>query len=81
MKPKLKKKSKHKTAVMKKTLNPEFNEVRTQFSASLGLHSAFTRSLVSVSRVCKFFEIPLVVDLSNKTPEVTVWDYDRDTGI
>lgn len=29
LKPDIEKKSKHKTAVMKKTLNPEFNEVRT----------------------------------------------------
>ncbi|CAB1341400.1 unnamed protein product [Coregonus sp. 'balchen'] len=40
LKPDTQKKSKHKTAVIKKTLNPEFNE------------------------------------LSNKTLEVTVWDYD-----
>uniref|UniRef100_A0A673J2K9 Double C2-like domains, beta n=1 Tax=Sinocyclocheilus rhinocerous TaxID=307959 RepID=A0A673J2K9_9TELE len=44
------KKSKHKTAVKKKTLNPEFNE---EF----------------------FYEIKYA-DLSKKTLEVTVWDYD-----
>ncbi|KAJ8347375.1 hypothetical protein SKAU_G00287760 [Synaphobranchus kaupii] len=50
LKPDLHKKSKHKTAVMKKTLNPEFNE---EF----------------------FYEISLS-ELSRKTLEVTVWDYD-----
>uniref|UniRef100_A0AAY4ANC9 C2 domain-containing protein n=1 Tax=Denticeps clupeoides TaxID=299321 RepID=A0AAY4ANC9_9TELE len=50
LKPDLKKKSKHKTAVIKKTLNPEFNE---EF----------------------FYEITFA-ELSTKTLEVTVWDYD-----
>ncbi|KAJ7990008.1 hypothetical protein DPEC_G00310390 [Dallia pectoralis] len=50
LKPDTQKKSKHKTAVIKKTLNPEFNE---EF----------------------FYDISLS-DLSNKTLEVTVWDYD-----
>ncbi|XP_030631670.1 double C2-like domain-containing protein alpha [Chanos chanos] len=50
LKPDLKKKSKHKTAVIKKTLNPEFNE---EF----------------------FYEITFT-ELSSKTLEVTVWDYD-----
>uniref|UniRef100_A0A8D3AVJ9 C2 domain-containing protein n=1 Tax=Scophthalmus maximus TaxID=52904 RepID=A0A8D3AVJ9_SCOMX len=50
LKPDILKTSKHKTAVMKKTLNPEFNE---EF----------------------FYEISLS-ELSNKTLEVTVWDYD-----
>ncbi|KAI1884738.1 hypothetical protein AGOR_G00229600 [Albula goreensis] len=50
LKPDLHKKSKHKTAVIKKTLNPEFNE---EF----------------------FYEISLS-ELSSKTLEVTVWDYD-----
>uniref|UniRef100_A0A8C9S735 Double C2-like domain-containing protein n=1 Tax=Scleropages formosus TaxID=113540 RepID=A0A8C9S735_SCLFO len=50
LKPDLHKKSKHKTAVMKKTLNPEFNE---EF----------------------FYEISFS-ELSTKTLEVTVWDYD-----
>uniref|UniRef100_A0A4W5MC16 Double C2 domain alpha n=1 Tax=Hucho hucho TaxID=62062 RepID=A0A4W5MC16_9TELE len=50
LKPDLKKKSKHKTAVIKKTLNPEFNE---EF----------------------FYEISFT-ELSTKTLEVTVWDYD-----
>ncbi|KAI9515305.1 hypothetical protein NQZ68_027047 [Dissostichus eleginoides] len=50
LKPDIQKKSKHKTAVMKKTLNPEFNE---EF----------------------FYEISLS-ELSNKSLEVTVWDYD-----
>ncbi|KAM6951343.1 double C2-like domain-containing protein alpha [Aplochiton taeniatus] len=50
LKPDLQKKSKHKTAVIKKTLNPEFNE---EF----------------------FYEISLK-ELSTKTLEVTVWDYD-----
>lgn len=50
LKPDLKKKSKHKTQVIKKTLNPEFNE---EF----------------------FYEISLS-ELSSKTLEVTVWDYD-----
>uniref|UniRef100_A0A6Q2XE44 C2 domain-containing protein n=1 Tax=Esox lucius TaxID=8010 RepID=A0A6Q2XE44_ESOLU len=50
LKPDTQKKSKHKTAVIKKTLNPEFNE---EF----------------------FYEISLS-ELSNKTLEVTVWDYD-----
>lgn len=50
LKPDLQKKSKHKTQVMKKTLNPEFNE---EF----------------------FYEISLS-ELSCKTLEVTVWDYD-----
>ncbi|TRY55109.1 hypothetical protein DNTS_034526 [Danionella cerebrum] len=44
------KKSKHKTAVKKKTLNPEFNE--------------------------EFFYDIKYADLSKKTLEVTVWDYD-----
>uniref|UniRef100_A0A3B3R2E5 Double C2 domain alpha n=1 Tax=Paramormyrops kingsleyae TaxID=1676925 RepID=A0A3B3R2E5_9TELE len=50
LKPDIHKKSKHKTAVIKKTLNPEFNE---EF----------------------FYEISLS-ELSTKTLEVTVWDYD-----
>uniref|UniRef100_A0A8C7IX18 Double C2 domain alpha n=1 Tax=Oncorhynchus kisutch TaxID=8019 RepID=A0A8C7IX18_ONCKI len=50
LKPDTQKKSKHKTAVIKKTLNPEFNE---EF----------------------FYEISMP-ELSNKTLEVTVWDYD-----
>ncbi|KAK2876653.1 hypothetical protein Q8A67_020749 [Cirrhinus molitorella] len=50
LKPDLKKKSKHKTAVIKKTLNPEFNE---EF----------------------FYEITFS-EMSSKTLEVTVWDYD-----
>uniref|UniRef100_A0A4W5QN27 Double C2-like domains, beta n=1 Tax=Hucho hucho TaxID=62062 RepID=A0A4W5QN27_9TELE len=50
LKPDENKKSKHKTAVKKKTLNPEFNE---EF----------------------FYEIKYS-DLSKKTLEVTVWDYD-----
>ncbi|XP_028268148.1 double C2-like domain-containing protein alpha [Parambassis ranga] len=50
LKPDIQKKSKHKTAVMRKTLNPEFNE---EF----------------------FYEISLS-ELTNKTLEVTVWDYD-----
>ncbi|XP_056157633.1 double C2-like domain-containing protein beta, partial [Lampris incognitus] len=50
LKPDLQKKSKHKTAVIKKTLNPEFNE---EF----------------------FYEISFM-ELSTKTLEVTVWDYD-----
>nr|XP_055032743.1 double C2-like domain-containing protein alpha [Misgurnus anguillicaudatus] len=50
LKPDLKKKSKHKTGVIKKTLNPEFNE---EF----------------------FYEITFN-ELSTKTLEVTVWDYD-----
>ncbi|XP_056626768.1 double C2-like domain-containing protein alpha [Triplophysa dalaica] len=50
LKPDLKKKSKHKTAVIKKTLNPEFNE---EF----------------------FYEITFN-ELSAKTLEVSVWDYD-----
>ncbi|KAJ8364369.1 hypothetical protein SKAU_G00132000 [Synaphobranchus kaupii] len=50
LKPDLHKKSKHKTAVIKKTLNPEFNE---EF----------------------FYEISFS-ELSSKTLEVTVWDYD-----
>ncbi|XP_072298847.1 double C2-like domain-containing protein alpha [Eucyclogobius newberryi] len=50
LKPDLQKKSKHKTQVIKKTLNPEFNE---EF----------------------FYEISLL-ELSSKTLEVTVWDYD-----
>ncbi|KAK1158411.1 hypothetical protein AOXY_G23322 [Acipenser oxyrinchus oxyrinchus] len=50
LKPDVDKKSKHKTAVKKKTLNPEFNE---EF----------------------FYEIKHC-DLTKKTLEVTVWDYD-----
>ncbi|KAG9341432.1 hypothetical protein JZ751_019241, partial [Albula glossodonta] len=50
LKPDENKKSKHKTAVKKKTLNPEFNE---EF----------------------FYEIKYA-ELSKKTLEVTVWDYD-----
>ncbi|XP_059893106.1 double C2-like domain-containing protein beta [Gadus macrocephalus] len=50
LKPDLQKKSKHKTSVIKKTLNPEFNE---EF----------------------FYEISFS-DLTSKTLEVTVWDYD-----
>ncbi|XP_029985958.1 double C2-like domain-containing protein alpha [Sphaeramia orbicularis] len=50
LKPDSQKKSKHKTAVMKKTLNPEFNQ---EF----------------------FYDISLS-ELSSKTLEVTVWDYD-----
>uniref|UniRef100_A0A667WL73 Double C2 domain alpha n=1 Tax=Myripristis murdjan TaxID=586833 RepID=A0A667WL73_9TELE len=50
LKPDVHKKSKHKTAVIKKTLNPEFNE---EF----------------------FYEISFS-ELSTKTLEVTVWDYD-----
>uniref|UniRef100_A0A8C6UMY9 Double C2-like domains, alpha n=1 Tax=Neogobius melanostomus TaxID=47308 RepID=A0A8C6UMY9_9GOBI len=50
LKPDLQKKSKHKTQVIKKTLNPEFNE---EF----------------------FYDISLS-ELSCKTLEVTVWDYD-----
>ncbi|XP_061081288.1 double C2-like domain-containing protein alpha [Conger conger] len=50
LKPDLYKKSKHKTAVIKKTLNPEFNE---EF----------------------FYEISFS-ELSSKTLEITVWDYD-----
>ncbi|XP_018619845.1 double C2-like domain-containing protein alpha [Scleropages formosus] len=50
LKPDVHKKSKHKTAIMKKTLNPEYNE---EF----------------------FYEISLA-ELSEKTLEITVWDYD-----
>uniref|UniRef100_A0AAY4CE32 Double C2-like domain-containing protein beta n=1 Tax=Denticeps clupeoides TaxID=299321 RepID=A0AAY4CE32_9TELE len=50
LKPDENKKSKHKTAVKKKTLNPEFNE--------------------------EFFYDIKYADLSKKTLEVTVWDYD-----
>ncbi|XP_048848373.1 double C2-like domain-containing protein alpha isoform X2 [Brienomyrus brachyistius] len=50
LKPDLHKASKHKTGIMKKTLNPEFNE---EF----------------------FYEISLP-ELSGKTLEITVWDYD-----
>ncbi|KAG9350009.1 hypothetical protein JZ751_026362 [Albula glossodonta] len=50
MDPDVQKKSKHKTAVIKKTLNPEFNE--------------------------EFFYDISFSDLSTKTLEVTVWDYD-----
>ncbi|XP_068606120.1 double C2-like domain-containing protein alpha [Brachionichthys hirsutus] len=50
LKPDMQKTSKHKTTVMKKTLNPEFNE---EF----------------------FYEISLS-ELTHKTLEVTVWDYD-----
>nr|XP_033801444.1 double C2-like domain-containing protein alpha isoform X1 [Geotrypetes seraphini] len=50
LKPDIEKKSKHKTSVKKKTLNPEFNE---EF----------------------FYEIEQK-DLSQKSLEVTVWDYD-----
>ncbi|XP_056449632.1 double C2-like domain-containing protein beta [Gadus chalcogrammus] len=50
LKPDENKKSKHKTAVKKKTLNPEFNE---EFSYDI-----------------KY------ADLTKKTLEVTVWDYD-----
>ncbi|XP_043943869.1 double C2-like domain-containing protein alpha isoform X2 [Protopterus annectens] len=50
LKPDLEKKSKHKTSVKKKTLNPEFNE---EF----------------------FYEIQHC-DLTQKSLEVTVWDYD-----
>ncbi|XP_062331404.1 double C2-like domain-containing protein beta [Osmerus eperlanus] len=50
LKPDVQKKSKHKTVVIKKTLNPEFNE---EF----------------------FYEISFT-ELSSKTLEVTVWDYD-----
>ncbi|MFT7798172.1 double C2-like domain-containing protein alpha-like [Arapaima gigas] len=50
LKPDMHKKSKHKTAIMKKTLNPEYNE---EF----------------------FYEISLP-ELTEKTLEVTVWDYD-----
>ncbi|XP_063060072.1 double C2-like domain-containing protein beta [Engraulis encrasicolus] len=50
LKPDENKKSKHKTAVKKKTLNPEFNE--------------------------EFFYDIKYADLTKKTLEVTVWDYD-----
>nr|XP_006640883.1 PREDICTED: double C2-like domain-containing protein beta isoform X2 [Lepisosteus oculatus] len=50
LKPDENKKSKHKTAVKKKTLNPEFNE--------------------------EFFYDIKHADLTKKTLEVTVWDYD-----
>ncbi|XP_034049946.1 double C2-like domain-containing protein alpha [Thalassophryne amazonica] len=50
LKPDIQKKSKHKTAVIKRTLNPEFNE---EF----------------------FYEISFS-ELTTKTLEVTVWDYD-----
>ncbi|XP_065140287.1 double C2-like domain-containing protein beta isoform X1 [Paramisgurnus dabryanus] len=50
LKPDENKKSKHKTTVKKKTLNPEFNE--------------------------EFFYDIKYADLSKKTLEVTVWDYD-----
>ncbi|MBN3319253.1 DOC2A protein, partial [Atractosteus spatula] len=60
LKPDLQKKSKHKTAVIKKTLNPEFKE---------------THSSPPLCPQEFFYEISLS-DLSNKTLEVTVWDYD-----
>uniref|UniRef100_A0A3B3UNQ6 C2 domain-containing protein n=1 Tax=Poecilia latipinna TaxID=48699 RepID=A0A3B3UNQ6_9TELE len=50
LKPDENKKSKHKTAVKKKTLNPEFNE--------------------------EFCYDIKYADLTKKTLEVTVWDYD-----
>ncbi|MBN3276341.1 DOC2B protein, partial [Polyodon spathula] len=50
LKPDVHKKSKHKTIVKKKTLNPEFNE--------------------------EFFYETSHSELSTKTLEVTVWDYD-----
>ncbi|XP_075703823.1 double C2-like domain-containing protein beta [Rhinoderma darwinii] len=42
LKPDVEKKSKHKTAVKKKTLNPEFNE---EFFYKIGLHELQKRSL------------------------------------
>ncbi|KAI4873031.1 hypothetical protein NFI96_008738 [Prochilodus magdalenae] len=63
LKPDENKKSKHKTAVKKKTLNPEFNEKINKLCNLTGELKEF------------FYEIKYA-ELSKKTLEVTVWDYD-----
>lgn len=74
------KKSKHKTCVKKKTLNPEFNEVKMSGSRNkVGLGTAMWLGLTeSTACLCSqefFYEIELST-LATKTLEVTVWDYD-----
>lgn len=75
LKPDVQKKSKHKTAVVKKTLNPEFNEVRPAAEGpdpDLNLRPEEVRC-VSLQEF--FYQISLT-ELTKKTLEVTVWDHD-----
>lgn len=71
------KKSKNKTCVKKKTLNPEFNEVNregTDHKSRGPEGSASGRCGFALSQEF-FYEMELST-LATKTLEVTVWDYD-----
>lgn len=74
------KKSKHKTCVKKKTLNPEFNEVsgaglRNQGGLGLGTGARASGKMWPALSQDFFYEMELSA-LATKTLEVTVWDYD-----
>ncbi|XP_005405266.1 PREDICTED: double C2-like domain-containing protein alpha isoform X2 [Chinchilla lanigera] len=80
LRPDVDKKSKHKTCVKKKTLNPEFNEVNTAGTRNCewGQEWRGKGPDVGPGSSCPqefFYEMELST-LATKTLEVTVWDYD-----
>lgn len=78
LRPDADKKSKHKTGVKKRTLNPEFNEVNaagTRNGGEGGLGAGTSRTVWLDLSQEFFYEMELSA-LATKTLEVTVWDYD-----
>lgn len=77
LKPDVQKKSKHKTAVVKKTLNPEFNEVRPAAEVQI-MDPVLNLRPEEVRCVClqEFYYQISLAELAKKTLEVTVWDHD-----